>query len=122
MHNQIAQEKCNHSYIIELGEDKIHGINYDYCLNCGKRIEQNFYHCIVLNATYYLEEFPIDTEQNRKIKMALIKERFQQIMLETGITKPEFIISDFKLEVEEKRNQMIKIGKKMLQQSVKINF
>ena len=58
--------------------------------------------------------------------MALIKERFQQIMLETGITKPEFIISDFKLEVEEKRNQMIKIGKKMLQksmnQSVKINF
>ena len=105
---------CSHDHIIKIGENKKTRDKYDYCLNCGERVRKNFYHCLVLDATYYLEEYPVETENERQLKVYMIQKRFQQMMLETGIAKPEFLINCLKKEVEEKRKEMVEVKNKML--------
>lgn len=119
MYNQqIIEGMCSHDHIIKIGENKITKEKYDYCLNCGERVKSKFYHCLVLDATYYLEEYPVGTEKERQVKVYLIQERFRQMMSETGITKPEFLINLLKKEVEEKRRGMVESKNKKLQKVV----
>lgn len=105
---------CTHNYIICLGTNKETGESFNYCLLCGEREERMNFHALCIDASFYLEDYPVITESQRRLKMQVIKQQFKELMLETCTLRPELIIEQFRLMIENKRNHIYNIKGKVL--------
>lgn len=63
--NEVTDDACFHEYIVCLGKDKETSETYDYCLTCGSKIEGSSSRSFYIDATLYLEEYPLETELGR---------------------------------------------------------
>ncbi len=113
MMENVNKEECFHGYIVCLGEDKETNETYDYCLTCGQRIKGLATQAFYVNATFYLEEYPIETEIGRSQKVRALRNEFNEFMLKNGGVSPEYIIDDFRDMVEYKRNQIYQVRGKV---------
>lgn len=95
-------QACNHVYILDLGKNEEQNERYYYCLTCGHRVKRFNYSWFVTNATRYLTEMPIDTEENRQAKVKMLQQKYLDIAEEEDWTYKEEIIGKFKDFVEEK--------------------
>jgi len=98
--------ECLHEYIVCLGKNKETDESYNYCLNCGERILKTLSRAFYVDADYYLEEYPLETEFGRTQKLIELRKQFNELMLENGVTSPAFVIDDFRDMVEFKKNKM----------------
>lgn len=94
---------CSHNYIICLGDKEA------YCLICGEKVLEMPYNAICIDADLYRENYPIETEKQRKEKIRRIKNDFIVMLMESTKLQPEEIIYPFKEQVEQKRNHKFKI-------------
>ncbi|MDE5586966.1 MAG: hypothetical protein K2I72_01185 [Bacilli bacterium] len=105
---------CTHNYIVCLGEDKETGESFNYCLSCGEREKEMQFHALYINASFYLEDYPVTTEAQRRLKIQIIRQQFKELMLETETVNPALIIEQFRLMIENKRNHVYQIKGKVL--------
>ncbi len=108
------QTFCCHDYVVYLGENKETKEVFNYCLTCGEREHGLNFHALCINASLYLDEYPIETEEQRRVKMQVIRNQFQELMLEACNPNPVLIIEQFRLMIENKRNHIYKIKGKYL--------
>jgi len=86
----LEDKKCHHEYIICFGDD-------NYCFNCGTKIKEFLFGSLCIDATFYLEECLSKTERFR-----ILREKFEELMLQRGTTLPQLVIEEFKDIVEDK--------------------
>lgn len=103
--NQEGSNNCKHTYIVCLGSKEKE--NYNYCLDCHERVYHGFYGSFVIDASEYLEDYQVETKEERIRKLGVIKEHLESFMEKEFFIKEEGI-SLFKTIVEEKREQKIK--------------
>lgn len=96
---------CKHDYIIDFGKNEMTNEDYKYCLNCGERILDITYGSLYIDARFYLEEYPTGTELARQQKVAEIKRKYKEFMLERSMPYEPLVIDEFKSLIEQSRDK-----------------
>lgn len=106
---QPILKSCTHTYIMCLGKEEKTNNTFDYCFNCNKRLRGINYGSLVIDASNYLKEYSLSTEEDRLIKLLALKEEYLRLAKEENISFEE-LIAIFKSKIETRREpEKIKI-------------
>ena len=98
----VTDNRCKHTYILYLGKNPQGSEQYQYCLTCGQRIRGVNYGCLVTDATRFQDVMPVDTEEDRQRKVALLQSEYLSIAEQESWKCKEEVISKFKNVVEQR--------------------